>query len=86
HSRTAVLPASFYEPAGQLQSPQAAVCLGMGEDAGDRLPKRQAYADEGARGHSGLLRQVAEVSSDQDGRAQAQGRDGRTPAEMRCRR
>lgn len=26
----------------------------MGEDAGDRLPKRQAYADEGARGHSGL--------------------------------
>ena len=24
----------------------------MGEDAGDRLPKRQAYADEGARGHS----------------------------------
>ena len=58
----------------------------MGEDAGDRLPECRAYADEGARGHSGLLRQVAEVSSDQDGRAQAQGRDGRTPAEMRCRR
>ena len=34
----------------------------MGEDAGDRLPKRQAYADEGARDILSL-RQVAEVSS-----------------------
>ena len=37
---TAVLSASFYEPVGQLQSPQTAVCLGMGEDAGERLSER----------------------------------------------